>query len=66
MSVAGRDQLARIKRFDMPGFRPRVDWVREMKRYGVLPAGGDPAAPLDVYAVDQRYWRSLWYRPVAQ
>ena len=22
------------KRFDMPGFPPRTDWVREMKRYG--------------------------------
>ncbi len=66
MCAAGENQLARVKRFDMPGFRPRVDWVREMKRYGVLPGGGDPAAPLDVYAVDQRYWRSLWFQPRAK
>jgi hypothetical protein len=26
-----------VKRFDMPGFHPRPEYVREMKRYGVLP-----------------------------
>ena len=60
MCAAGRDQLARIKRFDMPGFRPRADWVREMKRYGILPPTFQPGDPVDVYATEQRYWRSLW------
>jgi hypothetical protein len=63
--VAGRDQLARVKRFDMPGFQPRADWVRELKRYGILPATFQPGEPVDVYATEQRYWRSLWYQPVA-
>ena len=64
MTVAGQEHLARVKRFDMPGFQPRRDWVREMVRYGVLPVGSEstPAA-LDPYAVEQRYWRSLWYGP---
>ena len=53
-----------IKRFDMPGFRPRPEWVREMKRYGILPAALDPAAPLDVYAIEQQYWQSLWHQPI--
>ncbi len=60
---AGRNRLERGGRFDMPGFRPRPDWVREMKRYGVLDPGADPGAPMDVYAVERRYWESLWYRP---
>jgi hypothetical protein len=65
MCRAGEEHLARVKRFDMPGFRPRIDWVREMIRYGVLPAATDPAAPIDYYAVEQRYWRSLWHPPGA-
>ncbi|MBI5690450.1 MAG: hypothetical protein HZC55_10175 [Verrucomicrobia bacterium] len=66
MCRAGHEHLGRIKRFDMAGFRPRVDWVREMVRYGVLPAQPDPAAPIDYYAVEQRYWRSLWFQPAGQ
>jgi hypothetical protein len=61
--AAGSGRMAEIKRFDMPDFRPRVDWVREMKRYGVLPASLKPDEPLDVYAVEEKYWRSLWYEP---
>ena len=64
LTVAGQEHLARVKRFDMPGFQPRRDWVREMVRYGVLPVGSElTAAALDPYAVEQRYWRSLWYGP---
>ena len=61
----GRAQLEVVKRFDMPGFRPNEHYVREMKVYGVLPADLPDDAPLDVYATDQAYWRSLWYRPPA-
>lgn len=63
MVAAGRDFLEKDRRFDMPGFRPRIDWVREMKRYGILPGDHDPAAPLDVYATERRYWESLWWKP---
>ena len=59
----GKDRLAEIKRFDMPGFGPDPAYVREMKRYGVLPASTGPADPIDVYEVDQAYWRSLWWVP---
>lgn len=61
--TAGRDHLAQHKRFDMPGFTPRPDWVREMKRYGVLPVNTSPTDPMDVYSVEERYWESLWYQP---
>ncbi|MGB2823757.1 MAG: hypothetical protein WBF17_22445, partial [Phycisphaerae bacterium] len=57
------NRLAEIKRFDMPGFRPNAHYVREMKRYGILPAGHAPDDPIDVYAADRAYWESFWYRP---
>lgn len=63
LCVAGQQHLARVKRFDMPGFRPRVDWVREMRRYGILPLDTPDDASVDVYETERRYWESLWHRP---
>ena len=63
MCSAGVERLETIRRFDMPEFRPRKDWVREMQRYGIL-AESDLKGPLDVYAIEQKYWRSLWYQPL--
>ncbi len=63
--AAVRDTKARldeIKRFDMPGFRPRVEYVREMQRYGILPADLPPNQPIDVYATEQAFWQSHWHR----
>jgi len=66
LCAAGKDSLAQgTRRFDMAGFHPRADWVREMKRYGILPPDSAPAAPLDCYAVERRYWESLWYSPAS-
>jgi hypothetical protein len=51
-------------RFGTPGFQPNPQYVREMKRFGILPAAFELAKDsLDVFAIDQRYWRSLWYQP---
>ena len=58
----GKRHLKRNKRFDMPGFRPTPTYVREMKRFGILPATLAENAPLDVYATDRAYWRSLWWQ----
>ena len=63
MITAGTDFLAEHKRFDMPGFVPRSDWVREMKRYGVLPDGAETSDVTNVYAVETKYWESLWHQP---
>jgi len=60
---AGRQNLQKIKRFDMPGFQPRSEYLREMTRYGVLPEDRDSSKPVDGYELDRRYWESLWYRP---
>ncbi|TWU65104.1 PD40 domain-containing protein [Crateriforma conspicua] len=65
MIRAGHQDLQKRKRFDMPGFEPTWPYVREMKRFGVLPAefqfGRDA---IDVYETDRAYWESLWYHPV--
>ena len=58
-----KEKLEEIKRFDMPDFQPRIEWLREMKRYGVLPWGQRVGIPINPYLVEQDYWRSLWYRP---
>ncbi len=58
--------LDRRKRFDMPGFRPNEHYIREMQRYGTLPADLAAADPIDPYATDEKYWRSFWYRPKRQ
>jgi cytochrome c553 len=55
--------LDSIKRFDMEGFIPRPEYIREMKKYGVLSPDEAPDKPRDVYALEQRYWQSLWYKP---
>jgi len=63
MCEAGKRRLEEIKRFDMPGFRPRPEYLREMKRYGVLPADFDPRKdPVDVYALDRAYWELFVWR----
>jgi hypothetical protein len=67
MIEAGKQRLDEIKRFDMPGFKPRPEWVREMKFYGVLPASFDlNRDPLDVYRVERDYWKSLHHRPTTK
>ena len=64
MCENGKRRLGEFKRFDMPGFKPRPEYVREMIRFGVLPATFDLAKdPIDVYATDRKYWESLEWKP---
>jgi mono/diheme cytochrome c family protein len=60
-----KQYLDEVKRFDMEGFVPRPQYIREMKKYGVLPPEHNPATVVDTYELEQRYWRSLWYQPTA-
>jgi len=68
LCAAGKGRLDQIKRFDMPDFCPPKEWVREMKRYGLLgerlltSSPTNSADPINVYAIEQNYWRSLWHR----
>lgn len=51
-------------RFATPGFKPNPQYLREMKRFDILPASFDLAHDaINVYEVDQKYWRSLWWQP---
>ncbi len=50
--------------YHMPNFRPNSHYIREMKRYGVLPATfAEGTDPIDVFATDEAYWRSFWHTP---
>ena len=51
-----------VKRFDMPDFRPRDEYIREMQRFGILSEDLGPDDPVDVYETDRRYWESFWVR----
>ena len=47
-----------------PGWQPNAQYVREMKRFGILPETFDLTKDtLDPFATDQAYWRSLWPHP---
>jgi mono/diheme cytochrome c family protein len=63
--TAGKEFLeTKLTRFDMPNFRPRDEYFRQLKQYGILPESFDSASdPFDVYQLDREYWKSLWYRP---
>lgn len=65
MIDAGRQRLqASGGRFDMPDFRPRPEWVREMIFFGILPKDTDPRRdPINVYQTERRYWESLHHHP---
>lgn len=48
-------------RFERADFRPTKHYVREMKRYGVLPRDWTAkTSGLNVYQIDEKYFRSFW------
>jgi hypothetical protein len=58
-----KDYLDSLTRFNMANFKPRPEYVREMKRFGILPDNFNAETdPIDVYDVDRRYWESLWWK----
>jgi hypothetical protein len=63
MCADGSDYLDRNRRFDMPGFRPTPQYVREMRRFGIIADNVAENAAIDAYQADGAYWQSLWYRP---
>jgi hypothetical protein len=57
-------RLDEITQHDKPNFIPNNDWMREMKRFGILPPDLDPARThVDPFETEKRYWESLWYHP---
>ena len=61
---AAKVRQEKAGRYDLPGWRPNENYIRWMKRWGILPESFDPAKDcLDPFATDQAYWRSLWHHP---
>ncbi len=58
----GKEMLDTKPRWGTPGFQPNWQYVREMQRFGILPANVDPSGEkIDVFQTDAAYWRSLWH-----
>ncbi len=54
-------------RYGMPGFRPNRQYIRELKRYGVLASDFDPAtSPIDIFEADRAYWKTYEYAPAGK
>jgi len=64
MITQGKNHLETMTRFDMPQFKPRPAYLREMKRFGILPANTPADTKIDPYATDRKYWESLWHAPL--
>jgi len=47
-------------RWDTPGWKAPVEYIREMKRHGILPETFDREKdPLDPHETDKRYWHAV-------
>ena len=63
--------IERCRQYILSGTRPGITpfyanrtYTREMIRYGVLPPDHDyKTMPIDPFAIDRKYWESLWYVP---
>ncbi len=63
----GKTEIEAEPRFATPGFKPNPQYVRELKRFGILSSSFDLAKDtVDVFDADQKYWRSFWYQPPRQ
>ncbi len=59
-----KKRLTNVPRFGTPEFKPNKQYVREMKKFGVLPAELDfSRESIDVFETDRKYWELFWYRP---
>jgi len=62
-----KKQYDQVPRYGMSGFKPNAQYVREMKKFGVLPAQFDlNRDPIDIFEIEQRYWQLFWYRPESE
>jgi hypothetical protein len=49
--------LKNANSYEIAGFRPRAEYIREMIRFGILPRGCDPEkTAIDVFQTDRKYW----------
>jgi len=54
------------KRFDMPGFRPNSDYIREMQKYGFVKKDLASDELFDHYKAEREYFDSFFYEPAIQ
>jgi hypothetical protein len=59
-------RLLEGKRFDMPGFRPNSDYIREMQKYGFVKKDLAPDEWFDYYKAERKYFDSFFYDPAIQ
>ncbi|UDQ98906.1 hypothetical protein AAEX28_02180 [Lentisphaerota bacterium WC36G] len=60
----GKKHLDVNKRWNMPGFKPSIHYIREMKKYGVIHEDFDiNKDKIDFYQTDRIYWESMWHYP---
>lgn len=56
-----KEILNEKKRFDMVDFIPNRQWVREMKKYGLIPVDLNPyETTIDYYDIERQYYESMW------
>ena len=61
----GQRLFAQHPPWGQEGWQPNPQYIREMKRYGILPPAFDITKdPFDPFATDQAYWRSAWPKPM--
>lgn len=59
-----KNQLGQVPTFGMPNFKPNPQYIREMKKFGVLERKFDlNRDPIDIFETDQLYWKLFWYQP---
>lgn len=56
-----------IPRYSTPAWKPNWQYVREMKRFGILDSSFNlENSRLDPFETDQKYWESFWWIPVSE
>ncbi len=47
--------------YGTPRFQPNPQYIREMRRFGIMPSDFDPAHnSIDIFQADRAYWQSFW------
>ena len=56
-----KDRVDKKPRFGMPGFKPNRQYIREMKKFGILSSSFDlNQDKINAFETDQKYWRLFW------
>ena len=56
-----KQKFAERPQWGQEGWKPNPQYIREMKRFGILPESFDiDKDPFDPFTADQAYWRASW------